>query len=172
MSLLYPYGWRGRRYPLAVIATFPSVKLLDPEMRRRVFAMMTAAGKAKRTLGIGVAWRSSETQLKGFIDRHDVVATGGCCQYQGKRYALKPHRAHMAPPGRSYHETTTPAGQALAVDMVGDLRWMNANASRFGIQHFADLGEAWHCQPHELPRSRSGYKPSMHPLKEYTLPDA
>lgn len=171
--ILYPYGWKGRRLPLAVIARMAPVRKLDPEFRRRVFAMMQAAGKAGRGLGIGESWRSSETQLRGFLDRHHEVQTGGCCQYNGKRYALNPHRAHMAPPGLSYHESTTPQGLALAVDMVGNLKWMNANAERFGLVHFAQVNhEPWHVQPAELPASRRNYKPSMSPLKEFPLPNA
>ena len=168
---LYPYGWKGRRLPLSVIARQSIVTKVDPEMRRRVFAIMVAAGQAGHGLGIGEAWRSSETQLAGFLRRHDRVPKGGCCGYEGKRYALKPHTAHMAPPGRSYHETTTPSGFCLAVDMVGDLKWMNAKAELFGLRHFGTINnEPWHIQPVEVPNSRAGYKPTMDPLPKWDFP--
>lgn len=173
--ILYPYGWRGRRYPLAVIATFGPVRKMDPEFRRRVFAIMQAAGKEKRSLGIGECWRSSEVQLRGFLDRHTVVEHGGCCGWNGKRYQLKPQRAHMAPPGKSYHESTTPDHMCLAADMVGDLRWMNQNADRFGLTHFGSkqLGsEPWHVQPHGVPNARRYYNPVRnHPLAVFPLPE-
>lgn len=173
--ILYPYGWRGKRYPLAVIAKFGPVRKMDPEFRRRVFAIMQAAGKEKKALGIGESWRSSEVQLRGFLDRHNKVDSGGCCLYQGQRYALKAHRAHMAPPGRSYHESTTPDGMCLAADMVGDLRWMNANATRFGLVHFGSKAmgsEPWHVQPHGIPNARRLYDPKTdHPLPRFPLPE-
>ena len=158
------------------MARQPIVAGMDPEFRRRVFAMMEHAAGVGRSLGIGGAKRSSATQLAGFLQRHDVVRIGGCCRYEGKRYALKKGRAHMAPPGRSYHEGTTPDGKCLAADMVGDLNWMKANCARFGLREFSLVNhELWHVQPSasEIPGARSRYNPkTMHPLHVHDLPGA
>ena len=168
----YPFGYRGAKLTLEQMARQPIVAGMDPEFRRRVFAMMEHAAGVGKSLGIGGAKRSSATQLAGFLGRHDVVRFGGCCGYLGKRYKLKAGRAHMAPPGRSYHEGTTPDGKCLAADMVGDLKWMSATCGLFGLREFSKVGtEPWHVQPSELPGARSGYRPAkMHPLHVHDLP--
>ena len=170
----YPYGYRGTRLTLEQMARQPIVAGMDPEFQRRVFAMMEHAAGVGKSLGIGGAKRSSATQLAGFLQRHDVVKIGGCCRYEGKRYKLKKGRAHMAPPGRSYHEGTTPDGKCLAADMIGDLKWMGANCKLFGLREFSKVNnEPWHVQPlaSEIPGGRSGYKPAkMHPLHVHDLP--
>lgn len=170
----YPYGYRGAKLTLEQMARQPIVAGMDPEFRRRVFAMMEHAAGFGRQLGIGGAKRSSATQLAGFLNRHDVVRIGGCCRYNGKRYALKKGRAHMAPPGRSYHEGTTPDGRCLAADMVGDLKWMGANCAQFGLREFSKVNnEPWHVQGCDYPGSRSQYNPAkMHPLPVWDLPGA
>ena len=170
----YPFGYRGAKLTLEQMARQPIVAGMDPEFQRRVFAMMEHAAGVGKSLGIGGAKRSSASQLAGFLQRHDVVKIGGCCKYQGKRYALKKGRAHMAPPGLSYHEETTPDGKCLAADMIGDLGWMKANCGLFGLREFSKVGnEPWHVQPSEIPGARSGYKPAtMHPLHVHDLPGA
>ena len=168
----YPFGYRGAKLTLEQMARQPIVAGMDPEFQRRVFAMMEHAAGVGKSLGIGGAKRSSATQLAGFLQRHDVVKIGGCCRYEGKRYKLKKGRAHMAPPGRSYHEGTTPDGKCLAADMIGDLKWMGANCKLFGLREFSKVNnEPWHVQPSEIPGGRSGYKPAkMHPLHVHDLP--
>jgi hypothetical protein len=170
----YLYGYQGTRLTLEAMRAKSGIAKIDPEMWRRLVALMEAARVAGVDLGIGGSWRSSDNQLAGFLNRHAEVASGGCCGYGGKRYALKPGNAHMAPPGRSYHESTTPAGHCLAVDMVSNdaHRWMNANCHRFGLVHFANVNkEPWHVQPTELPSRRADYRAATHhPLKPFALP--
>jgi hypothetical protein len=156
----YPYGYAQppQRLTLAELDRRATWVKLHPELRRRLVAMFDAAQDAGTDLGLGGGWRSSQIQLAMFLERHAVVPSGGCCGYNGKRYALKPGKAHAAPPGLSYHEPTTPAGEAFAADLIGDLAWMNANAARFGLVHFAAVNnEPWHVQPTELPRARTNY---------------
>lgn len=170
---LYPYSYGTRRLSLDDMAAQSVVRKLDPEFRRRLFAMMSAAATAGKSLGIGGGWRSSATQLAGFLNRHHRVLFGGCCRWQGKRYGLNAHTAHMTPPGLSYHESTTPDGCALAADMIGNLPWMRANCVRFGISITVPAKELWHVQPAELPGSRGGYRPAtMHPLKVFPIAGA
>jgi hypothetical protein len=174
VTTTYPFGYRGAKLTLEQMARQPIVAGMDPEFQRRVFAMMEHAASVGRQLGIGGALRSSATQLAGFLARHDVVKIGGCCGYNGKRYALKKGRAHMAPPGRSYHEATTPDNKCLAADMVGDIKWMDANCARFGLREFSKVNnEPWHVQPVDIPGGRGSYNPKKHhPLPVYDLPGA
>lgn len=167
----YPVGYAtpAARLTLAELETRRTWSKLDPEFRRRLLAFFDAAQAAGADLGLGGGWRSSEIQLATFLARHAVVPSGGCCSYNGRRYALKPGNAHAAPPGLSYHEETTPQGLALAADLIGDLVWANRNAARFGLVHFANVGnEPWHHQPTEIPTGRSRYKGE--PLTVFALP--
>lgn len=156
----YPYGYETppKRVTVADLDGKATWSKLHPEMRRRLLAMFDAAQEADHDLGLGGGWRTDAIQLATFMARHVEVPSGGCCVYQGKHYALKPHMAPAAPPGNSYHEPTNVDGQAFAADLIGDLTWMNANCWRFGLIHFARVNnEPWHVQPTELPRSRSKY---------------
>lgn len=168
----YVFGWRGQRLTLEQMNEHQAWNRLDPEFRRRLIAAFDAAREAGTDLGIGEGWRSSAVQLRGFLQRHEEVAASAphCCKWAGKCYQLRKGRAHMAPPGRSYHEETTPAHQALAADLAGDLRWFGRNCARFGLNEFSKIGnEPWHTQPAELPRARAYYRNSMHPLHEFPL---
>lgn len=157
---LYPFGYTTPtpQLPLHELAKRPTWAKLDAEFRRRLVAMFDAAQDAGVTLGIGGGWRSSAVQRATFLQRHEQVATGGCCIFEGKRYALKPGDAHAAPPGRSYHEETQADGDALAADLIGDLFWMNRNCHEFKLVHFGGVNrEPWHVQPAEIPTGRPRY---------------
>jgi len=170
---LYPYGYAGAKLTLEQIAAKSQIAMMDPEFQRRVFAMMRVAKKAGVSLGIGGAGRTTASQTALFLRRHEQVLVGGCCRYQGKRYKLKPHNAHAAPPGLSYHEPTTPAGKVLAADMIGNLKWMAGACGEFGLREFSKVNsEPWHIQPAEIPGGRSSYSAARHhPLKQIVLPD-
>lgn len=163
MPRTYLYGYftppqTQRRRTLAELEQLATWRRMDPEFRRRVLAMFDFAADIGIDLGLGGGWRSSDVQLRTAIDRHIVVASGGCCSYNGKRYALRPNMAHAAFPDGSYHEGSDVDGEAFAADLIGDLVWMNRNCWRFGLLHFADVNrEPWHVQPVELPRSRRKY---------------
>lgn len=168
----YLFGYRGGRLTLDQMNQQQGWAKLDPEFRRRLVAAFDAARDAGTDLGIGEGWRSSDVQRRGFLDRHlEVTAEKPhCCKYDGKCYQLKKGRAHMAPPGRSYHEGTTPDGKALAADLVGDLKWFARNCARFGLNEASRVNsEPWHSQCAELPRARAYWRPAMHPLHEFPL---
>lgn len=171
MTRTYPFGYRGGRLTLAQMETKPTWAKLDPEFRRRLVLAFDAAQNAGRQLGCGEGWRSTDVQRSGFLHRHAHVADDQpfCCRYEGRLYMLRKGFAHMAPPGRSYHESTTPDLRALAADLVGDLKWFAANCARFGLNEFSKVNsEPWHTQPAELPRARSYYRPAtMHPLQHW-----
>lgn len=166
---LFPYGYRGAKITLDQYLTITVIRRIDPEFRRRLFAMMQAAADQKVSLGIGGAWRSSTTQEKRFRSRYEVAADGPI-RWNGQRWKHV-RGAAAAPPGRSYHEATTAEGACLAVDMVGDLKWMAAHCKAYGLIEFTDLKEPWHVQPSDVPRGRSSYSQDKYdPLPVWTLP--
>jgi len=153
-----PWGASPRRRTRDEVLAAPQFAGVDPEVMRRLFALADMVIDGGSDYGFGGGWRSSAQQRELFLSRHTEVPVGGCCRLDGKRYALKAGAAHAAPPGRSYHEETTAAGRALAVDMVGDHKRANPLAAQFGLVHFADVnGEPWHYQPVEIARARSSY---------------
>lgn len=186
MTRTYPTGYRGGTITEAALLASTTWARIDPEFARRVKALMDASADAGRRLGIGGAWRSSEGQRTLFLSRHhpeDDDNRSGSIYW---RYTLPAPRygkpagtvvewwerndgaAPAAPPGSSYHESTTAEGKCLAVDMVGDLEFQRTHAKEFGLIHFAHLGELWHLQPSEIPQARRGYRRSIHePLKPW-----
>ncbi len=168
----YMTGYNGTVRTRDELLAWSHWQNMDPEYQRRTLALLDASLIAGRPLGIGSVFRTFEGQRDLFLSRHQLVATGGCCSYDGKRYALRPGVAHAAPPGRSYHEATTPEGRALAIDFTGDLGFLKANAAAYGLIEFANVNaEPWHGQPKELPTARRSYNPAtMHPLKPWPLP--
>ena len=172
----YPYGYKGGSKTEPDYLTWNVWLNFDPEYRRRVKAAMDHAFDNGHPVGVGGGYRSTIGQLGLFLSRHHAVGSGGCCEYNGVRYALNPGAAHAAPPGRSYHEATTPDGLCLAADMVGagpgNLDWINKRLATFGLKHFGAVnGEPWHWQVVELPNSRQNYDPAKHhPLPVWPLP--
>jgi GH25 family lysozyme M1 (1,4-beta-N-acetylmuramidase) len=147
----YPdgYGNPPRQVPIETVFDRASVKMLHPEYQRRLRALMIASGGR---LGVGGGGRPTSQQERVFLERHYVVTSGGCCSYQGKRYALKSGKAHAAPPGKSFHEQLV-EGDAAAVDFIGDLTWFAANCEAHGLEQATWGGEAWHGQFTEFPHS-------------------
>lgn len=171
MVAKYLTGYNGTVRTLESLLAWSQWQNLDPELQRRVLAIMDASIIAGRPLGIGSIFRTFEFQRDLFLSRHYEVANGGCCSYNGKRYQLRPGMAHAAPPGLSYHEATTPEGMALAIDFIGDLNFLVENEVAYGLRDFADAGEKWHGQPREVPNARRYYVASIHaPLKVWALP--
>ena len=169
---MYMTGYSGKVRTLAELQAWSEWQNLDPEYQRRALAIMDASIHAGRPLGIGSIFRTFARQESLFLSRHHIVSSGGCCTYQGKRWALNAGVAHAAPPGRSYHEATTRAGKALAIDFIGDLNFLAQYCAAYGLLQFKDVnGEPWHSQPSELPKGRAQYvQATMDPLKTWPLP--
>ena len=125
-------------------------KKMHPNMQTRMLNMMRE-GKGK--VGFGEGLRDSKVQERMFLDRYRPDPSGDVT-YQGKQWK-RVKGAPAAPPGRSMHEI------GLAADLISTdgHKWMNANAHRFGLKHFANVNnEPWHVQPAELPNSRRKYE--------------
>ena len=170
----YVVGYNGGVKTRDELMYWPQWVNLDPEMQLRVLAILDDSLAAGTPLGIGEIFRTFQTQESGFLVRHHVVPPSSphCCTYQGKCYQLNANTAHMAPPNLSYHEKTTLAGKALAVDFTGNLSFLTKFHQNYGLIEFSKVGnEPWHGQPEELPKARSRYIPAtMDPLKPFTLP--
>lgn len=174
---LYVAGYSGATKTREQLARWKHVTEMDPEFRERVLGCLDASIDEGSPLGIGSTVREDAGTLDLAMSRHHPAAPGerACCTWQGVRYALDHGEAHAAFPGRSYHQrmvpTVGPDGKCLAIDWVGNLRWLKANCHRFGLNEFSNVGnEPWHSQPVELPRGRASFRTSMWPLKPWPLP--
>lgn len=147
-NIMVPYGYGGGKVSLSELKSRGTFKDMHPNMRNRLLAMFRA-GKGR--IGIGQGTRDPKQQRSMFLDRYREDPNGEIT-WNGKRWK-RVKGAPAAPPGRSMHEI------GLAADLVGDLNWMNENASKFGLKHFAGVNnEPWHVQPAELPNSRRKYE--------------
>jgi hypothetical protein len=136
MERTYFYGYSGSRYTRPQIEGMSNFDALNPEVRRRLWALMDADPTGN--LGVGSAWRSRARAQQLYED-----------------YRAGRRSAPAASPDRTYHCEKND-GYCYAADMVGSLRWMNANAHHFGLKHFADVNdEPWHIQPIEIPTTCS-----------------
>lgn len=185
MSRLYATGYNGTTRTLEQLLVWSQWQHLDAEYQRRALWALDASATAGSPLGIGGIFRTYDEQRRGFISRHHVVPAGtaGAIAFEGQWWLLNAGAAPLAPPGSSYHEATTPEldnpppwslaelQNALAIDFIGNLAWLKANAAKCGLVEFTRLGEPWHAQPVEIPAGRSRYTlAKFHPLAKFTLP--
>jgi len=158
LTIPFGYATPPAMLSVAVLESRATWARLDDEFADRLMAMFADAASKGVRLGIGGGFRSQAVQRAVFLERHAVVASGGCCGFMGQRFALKPGNSHAAPPGSSYHEESQADGDALAADLIGDLHWMNGNCHRFKLVHFGGVNkEPWHVQPQEIPTGRPRY---------------
>lgn len=169
---MYSTGYNGKMRTLDELLAWSDWTNTDPEFARRLLAITDASIAAGRPLGFGGLHRTRAQQLALFKSRHHVVASGGCCSFDGFRWALNAGAAHAAPPDLSYHEPTTPDGKSMACDFTGDLTFLKEHAPAYGLVEFSGaLREPWHAQPVGVPNGRSRYQAAtMHPLAVWPLP--
>lgn len=164
----YVCGWNGKTKTEEELKQWSHWIRLDPEYQRRAKAAMDDSIIAGSPIGIGEIFRTFSQQDQVFRARH-YIAASGCCFYDGKWWALHDGQAHAAPPNTSYHEATTPDGDALAIDWLGDLKWLAANEAKYGLAPMPR--EIWHKQPISIPLGRRSYNPALHhPLPKFILP--
>jgi len=173
-EVLYPNsyaatGGPGPAVALSVVKARATWQMLDPEFARRLEAFMVAMGGK---IGLGQGGRPPGQQEQLFRSRYYIDDVHGTVVWNGHRWAKLPGVASAAPPGRSYHEDTTPDGKALAADMVGDVTLLAKYGPAYGLIEFGKVnGEPWHAQPLELPHARADYIAAhMHPLAPWILP--
>jgi hypothetical protein len=146
---------------------------VDPELMDRLFRLCDRVIAAGGDYGFGGGWRSSLQQRNLFLSRYTRIQTtqapnpgrglwwdGSPSWPQDAGWYVHTSGAPSAPPGRSYHESTTNGGLgfALAVDMVGTHNIGNAMAAAHGLNSFEDVNaEPWHYQPIEIPNARRNY---------------
>ena len=110
---------------------------LDPRMKDKVGKLVSASGGK---VWINQGWRSPVEQEQGFLRRYQPDPNGDRT-WRGQKWSLKnPNDFPLASPGRSNHEI------GMAVDMGGDMAWLQQNAGRFGLKHFAQVNN----EPHHL----------------------
>lgn len=165
----------------------------DPEFRRRLLGLMNFVIDQGHGCGIGGGLRSYENQYRTFITRYRPctsleyergralmnskpgtygVGYARDCTVDGHRYwILKKPGTGCAPPGGSYHESTTKSGLAIATDMLaegGNFGYLIWYASLFGLAYIDGSTDPAHFQPIDIPKSRSDYNPNIHdPLKRW-----
>jgi hypothetical protein len=153
VGITVPFGYGTQRVAISDLDKYETWSKLHPAFKARVQAMFEAAGG---NVGCGTGWRSTDVQRTMFLQRH-VVSSSGSILWDGKRWALKPGMAAAAPPGSSFHEGVN-NGQAMAIDIVGDMAWADAHCDQFALQQFSQVNhEPWHFQCAELPRSVSSW---------------
>lgn len=154
---LYKYGYSGNKKTKEQYLAWSSFQKIDPELARRILRMMECAAAVGKDIGVGGSWRSSEGQEKLFRSRYMQDSAGrtywAAPNGDGPWWTKKDGVAAAAAPGKSYHESSTDSGKCLAADMIGDMAWMDANLSRFGMYNFNS--ELWHVQPKEIPAART-----------------
>jgi hypothetical protein len=169
-SYLYGYSSPPLRLSLAELEGRLTWRGLDPEFRRRLVALFDACNG---TVGIGGGWRSAAQQEALFRSRYTAHSSPPGTEWLGMYWRLKPGMAPSTPPGRSYHEDTTPGprpGSAIAADLIGDLDAAHRLASWYGLRDLANVNnEPWHFQPIEVPTARRDYTGA--PLKAWTFPN-
>lgn len=171
MANLYATGYNGTTRTREQLLAWSHWQNLDPELQRRVLALLDASIVAGRPLGIGEIFRSYQSQLTLFLSRY-YESPIGTTVWDGRRWMKRAGVAAAAPPGRSYHEATTPQAKALAIDFTGDLAWLKANCDAYGLLEFSNVNnEPWHGQGKSYPKARSGYVAAQHhPLPVIDLP--
>lgn len=145
-KIMVPTG--GKAQSLSAVKQMGSFRGMKPIMQDRLLRAMRENPK----LGFGQGSRSQEEQKRMFLDRYRKTDKATGIVYDGSNWE-KVKGADAAPPGASMHEI------GLAADLVGDLDWLQANASRFGLKTFGMVNkEPWHVQPVEFANSRKKYE--------------
>lgn len=151
-AVTIPFGPKREQRSLTYVKNLPTFQMLKPIMQTRLLKLF----RENPRVGIGEGFRSNEKQKQLFLGRYRRTdkKTKDTMSYDGSNWEkINPLLPDAAPPGKSMHEL------GLAADLEGDLNWLVANASRFGLKTFANENkEPWHVQPLEFPSDRFHYE--------------
>lgn len=154
-NIKVPIGYAGKMAPLEDLEKNATFSKLNPKFKERLIKMMMENPK----VGIGQGYRSPGDQRNLFFQRYTRTKEDTGTFWKGTFWKKNANVPDAAPPGMSMHEI------GLAADLVGDLDWVQKNASRFGLKTFANVNEEpWHVQPSELPNGRSAYEKAGAPM--------
>ena len=131
-----------------------SVNGLNANFRKRVEQMIGD----NPNIGINVGLRSSSEQRRLFTSRYRRTDKDTGVFWSGSFWEKQSGMDDAAPPGLSMHEI------GMAADIAGDLDWVVANAHKYGLKTFKNVGEPWHIQPAETPDTRAEYEAQGAPL--------
>lgn len=140
-----PTRFRNKAMTLGELARIPEFLNMHPATQRAFQdAAMAAFRENKEPLGLQSGWRSPIEQHNLFISRYKPVGYETNNFYQGQYWDKKdPSYADVATPGAAWsnHE------HGLALDVIGDKKWLADNAHRFGLEGFKEVNnEDWHFQ--------------------------
>lgn len=128
---MMPYGYGTATVTEEQLRQKATFYRLHSEVQRRFLALSRYLWGQGVPLGVGTGWRIQPTD----------------------------NRPGFASPGNSWHEGVPVESQlnALAIDTVPATSWdrMEPVLARFGFVSLRYLGEPWHIQPIEIPRSRN-----------------
>jgi len=143
-----PSSTGGQRRVNTQMDATRSVSKLNPQFRSRIEQMLND----NPNVGIGDGHRDSSKQRTLFLSRYSKTKEKTGIFWEGSYWKKNPGVPDATPPGMSMHEV------GLAVDLTGDLKWVQEHASKYGLKTFANSGEPWHVQPAELPNDRVAYE--------------
>jgi len=140
-----PTRFRNKSMTLAELSRLPEFLNMHPTTQRAFQdAAMAAARETGQPLGLQSGWRSPTEQHNLYISRYKPVNYVTDDFYQGQYWDKKsPDLADVAVPGAAWsnHE------HGLALDVIGDKKWLADNAHRFGLEGFGEVNnEDWHFQ--------------------------
>lgn len=138
----------GQRRVTSQMDSVRGISKLNPKFKSRIQQMLND----NPNVGIGDGHRDSVKQRNLFLSRYSKTKEKTGIFWEGSYWKKNPGVPDATPPGMSMHEV------GLAVDLTGDLKWVEQNASKYGLKTFATDGEPWHVQPAELPNDRIAYE--------------
>ena len=138
----------NRNNGLKTKATPSNLSGVNSTFKSRLEQMMNDNPNVSVTQG----FRSSAEQRQLFYSRYTKSEEPTGVYWNGSYWKKNPSSPDAAPPGMSMHEL------GLAVDVGGDLSWVQQNAHKYGLKTFANAGEPWHVQPVEVPNTRREYE--------------
>lgn len=138
----------GQRRVNSQMDSSRSFSKLNPQFRSRIAQML----EDNPNVYIGDGHRDSSKQRTLFLSRYSKTQEKTGIFWEGSYWKKNPGVPDATPPGMSMHEV------GLAVDLGGDLKWVQTHASKYGLRTFANNGEPWHIQPADLPADRVAYE--------------